>query len=143
MGNAWNANKINHDTAAKGVEIEVNLPDGEGGKETWIFTVVYGGTGANKRVAVAREAITRRLKKKVGGVNEAELAREVMAEAILQGWSGIKGPDGNEFPFNKENAITLFKDFPRIFEVLTDKAMDPSVFGDMPTAQEIEDDSGN
>ena len=143
MGNAWNANKIDHSAAREGVDIDIVLKDGDGGEETWTFTIVYGGSGSSKRVAIARESIARRLKKQVGGLNQDQLAREVMAEAIIQSWSGITGPDGNEFPFTRENALTLFEEFPHIFDSLMGKATDPTVFQTAPEPAVVEEDSGN
>lgn len=143
MGNAWNRNKIDHSSAREGVDIEFRLPDGEGNEENWIFRIVYGGSGASKRVSIARDVISRRLKKQVGGLDQDELAREVMAEAILQSWSGITGPDGNDYPFTKENAVTLFKEFPHIFDALMAKATDATVFQNAPEPAIVEADSGN
>lgn len=56
------------------------------------------------------------------------IMREIYAEAIVLGWSGVTDRDGNNLPFNKENAIQLFTDLPDLFEDIVVQSQRAALF---------------
>lgn len=56
------------------------------------------------------------------------IMREIYAEAIVLGWSGVTDREGNTLPFNKENAIQLFTDLPDLFEDIVVQSQRAALF---------------
>lgn len=56
------------------------------------------------------------------------IMREIYAEAIVLGWSGVTDRDGNTLPFNKENAVQLFTDLPDLFEDIVVQSQRAALF---------------
>jgi len=54
--------------------------------------------------------------------------REVYAEAVVLGWSGVTTREGEPLPFTKENAIKLFTDLPDLFDDIVVQSQKASLF---------------
>lgn len=68
-----------------------------------------------------------------------EIFREVLAETVVLGWSGITDKEGNALPFNKDNCIQLFKDLPDLFDDVLEQSRKSSLF----KQSVLEDEAGN
>lgn len=67
------------------------------------------------------------------------IMREIYAEAVVLGWKGVTDKDGNDLPFNKENAIQLFTDLPDLFEDIVVQSQRAALF----RQNVLEDEAGN
>lgn len=54
--------------------------------------------------------------------------REVVAETVVLGWTGFTDEDGNDLPFNRENAIKVFTDLPDLFDDVLEQSRKASLF---------------
>lgn len=54
--------------------------------------------------------------------------REVVAETVVLGWTGVTDEDGNELPFTKENCIKVFTDLPDLFDDVLEQSRKASLF---------------
>lgn len=68
-----------------------------------------------------------------------EVMREVLAETVVLGWSGVTDREGNALPFNRENCIKLFKDLPDLFEDVLEQSRKAALFKTVV----LEAESGN
>lgn len=57
-----------------------------------------------------------------------EVMREVLAETVVLGWTGVTNRDGAALPFNRENCIQLFKDLPDLFEDVLEQSRKAALF---------------
>ena len=76
--------------------------------------------GANKEYikAIERLSRTHRFQIQTGrlSIDESrQIMAEVYANTIVLGWEGVKGPNGEEILFSKENCLKLFTDLPDLF----------------------------
>ena len=107
------------------------------------FTLARAG-GANARYTKLLAAKIRPHTRQLNdGTIDLDLANglmiEAFAETVLLGWKGITDVEGNEMPFNVENAVALFKQLPDLFEDLREFASKSANF----RTQEITDVVGN
>lgn len=68
-----------------------------------------------------------------------ELMREVLAETVVLGWSGMTDEQGNDLPFSKENCIKVFKDLPDLFDDVLEQSRKAALF----KATVLEAEAGN
>ena len=73
------------------------------------------------------EAMTRPYKKDIAAkaLSEEEahnLNIKIFVMAILQGWENVQDENGKLLPYNNENAIKLLKDFPELYNTLSDES---------------------
>lgn len=54
--------------------------------------------------------------------------REVLAETVVLGWTGVTDRDGNELPFNKDNCVKVFTDLPDLFDDVLEQSRKASLF---------------
>lgn len=57
-----------------------------------------------------------------------EVMREVLAETVVLGWTGVTDREGKPLAFNRENCIQLFKDLPDLFEDVLEQSRKSSLF---------------
>lgn len=100
--------------------------------------------GSNSRFAKALEAKMRPYRRQFeAGTMDDEVANklliEAFAEGVILGWEKVKGPDGKELKFSRENVIKLFTDLPDLFADVREQAMKVSNF----RAEQVEEDAGN
>lgn len=57
-----------------------------------------------------------------------QLMRDVFAEAVLLGWTGVEDADNNPIEFTVTNAKQLFKDLPDLFADIQEQANNASLF---------------
>lgn len=65
--------------------------------------------------------------------------REVLAETVVLGWTGVTDKEGNELPFNKENCIKVFTDLPDLFDDVLEQSRKASLFKEVI----LEEEAGN
>lgn len=65
--------------------------------------------------------------------------REIYAEAVVLGWSGVTDRAGNPMPFSRENCIKLFTDLPDLFEDVILQSQKAALF----RATVLEAEAGN
>lgn len=56
------------------------------------------------------------------------IVKEVYAETVVLGWSGVEDRDGNEMQFNKENCLKLFNDLPDLYADIQEQAQSSALF---------------
>lgn len=56
------------------------------------------------------------------------IVKEVYAETIVLGWSGVEDRDGNELSFSKENVLKLFADLPDLYTDIMEQAQSAALF---------------
>ena len=100
--------------------------------------------GSNRRYQKALEAKAKPLRRALaaGAANPKQVTaimREVFAETVVLGWSGVTGKDGKAMKFTKENCIKLFQDLPELFADVQSQASNFQLFLDAET----EADEGN
>ena len=57
-----------------------------------------------------------------------EIMREVLAETVVLGWSGMTDREGNPLPFSKDNCIQVFKDLPDLFDDVLEQSRKAALF---------------
>lgn len=67
------------------------------------------------------------------------ILNEVYADTVVLGWQCIKGPDGADLPFNRENCVKLFEDLPELFREIREQSGRLAVF----RATQLEADAKN
>jgi len=107
-----------------------NLEAGEGvdldyGK-SGVITIHRAG-GENKKFARVLNAKMKPYRRQLqnGTMDDAvaeKLMAETYAEAVIIGWKGVKGRDGKDMPFTKENVVKLLTDLPELFKDIQDQA---------------------
>lgn len=102
--------------------------------------------GTNVKFAKAVERVTRPYRDEIDDeLNEFDLDLanslmiEAFVEAVLLGWQGVTGPDGQEMPFTAENATKLLTDLPELFGKLRDQATKIANY----QTKQVETDAGN
>ena len=106
----------------------VDLDYGESG----VITIHRAG-GSNqkyKRVAAQKlKPFSRQIK--LGTADPEVIDRvmaEIYAEAVIIGWKGVKGEDGKNLSFTKENVVKILTDLPDLFEDIQNQAESLSTF---------------
>ena len=96
----------------------------------------------NKRYSKALEAATRPYRRQIelGTMNNdtAEtLFLGVFVDTVLKGWENVKDANGNELPFNKQNAVKLLTDLPDVYDRLQEEAKLSANFRDVALEDEV------
>ena len=113
----------------KSLEVKgIDLQYGDG----IIITIARAG-GANPIYARVVEAKTKPYRRQIQSETisrelSEQLTREIYAEAIVLGWSGVTDENGKAMEFTKENAVKLFKDLPDLFEDVKEQAGKAALF---------------
>ncbi len=100
--------------------------------------------GSNVRFEKAVQARMRKyeLQSKHGLLEPEQMRtifREVLAETVVLGWSGVTDREGNTLPFTKENCVKLFTDLPDLMEDVLEQSRKSALF----KQSVLEDESGN
>ena len=53
---------------------------------------------------------------------------EAFADAVVLGWTGVDGPDGQPLEFNRANCIALMEECPAIWDKVREAALDAERF---------------
>lgn len=88
---------------------------------------IHRAGGANKKFATVLNAKMAPYRRQLanGSMDEAvatKLMAEIYAEAVILGWVGVKGRDGKELKFTKENVVKLLVDLPELFKDIQEQA---------------------
>lgn len=116
--------KTNKDLESKGIDLQYG--DGV------IITIARAG-GSNPVYARVVEAKTKPYRRQIQSETisaelSEQLTREIYAEAIILGWSGVTDEKGDAMEFTKENAVKLLKDLPDLFTDIKEQANKASLF---------------
>lgn len=100
--------------------------------------------GANKRFTNLLQAKMRPYERAINSNSmDEDLFNEILqdayARAVLKDWRGVTNREGEDIPFNVENALQLFKDLPDLFIGLRDAALNMQNY----LAAAREEDAGN
>lgn len=106
----------------------ITLDLGEAGK----FLLARAG-GSNKKFAKKFKDVSRPHRRAIQNQSiDDETANQIMvesyADAVLMGWSGVTGSDGQPLEFNRANAIKLLTDLPWLFEEIRRAAEDAALY---------------
>lgn len=85
-------------------------------------------TGNNKNRRAVDEATNKRGFQRLDPVLKEQAYEEAAIGTILLDWKGVEDDDGNEFPFNHENALWLFRNCPEIKSFIFEQAGEMSNF---------------
>lgn len=100
--------------------------------------------GSNRRYFKVLEQKSKPIRRALatGTANPQQVAaimREVFAETVVLGWTGVTDREGNDLPFTKDNAVQLFKDLPDLFADIQNQASSYAQFLEV----QAEADEGN
>jgi len=112
------------------------------GKPIEITIARAGGSNQNylRRMEVKAKPFRRQIQNDTMDRKAMEaIIREVYAETIVIGWTGVEDQDGNPMACTKENVVKLFNDLPDLFGDIQEQAQRSSLF----RAYVREDDSKN
>lgn len=127
----------NEELENKGIELTVSEnKDGTPVK----FYVARAGK-SNKKYQKALETTFKPYRRQIqlGTMSEetaTALMTEVFATTILKGWENVRGKDGKDIPFNKDNAVMLLTALPDLYETLSSAASDAANFRDETLAED-------
>jgi hypothetical protein len=122
--------------------IQLSYGNNDNGEEILITISRAGSSNSNYTRVV--EAKTKPYRRQIQAETlprdvSDKIMREVYAESIVLGWSGVCDQDGNSLSFTKENVIKLFTDLPDLFEDVKEQANKASLF----RSEEMSSDSKN
>lgn len=90
--------------------------------------------GSNQRFAKVFETKTkpfRRLMETPGALDQKtsdRVMREVYADAVVVGMSGVHDREGNPMPYTRENVIKLFTDLPDLFRDVVKQSQNEALY---------------
>ena len=107
------------------------------------ITIARAG-GANKRYAKMLEVKTRPHRRAIqtetmSTAQSEGLFREVYAEAVILGWSGVTDESGKVLTFSRANCMKLLTDLPDLFDDIKEQATKVALFRESL----LEDDAKN
>ena len=122
--------------------IQLSYGNNDNGEEILIIISRAGSSNSNYTRVV--EAKTKPYRRQIQAETlprdvSDKIMREVYAESIVLGWSGVCDQDGNSLSFTKENVIKIFTDLPDLFEDVKEQANKASLF----RSEEMSSDSKN
>jgi hypothetical protein len=111
----------------------ISLNYGENSKGEAIEIRIARAGGANKKYLERMEAKTKPLRRQIQTetVSRAALdavVREVFAETVVLGWSGVEDENGKPLTFSKEACIKVFTDLPDLFLDIQEQAQKSVLF---------------
>lgn len=100
--------------------------------------------GGNTKYSLAIKRLTKKYKRQIQLDNLPEeqmtdIAMHAFVEGVLRGWENIQGKDGKNMEYTANNAISLFKALPDLFNDLVGQANDIELF----KSHEMENDIKN
>jgi hypothetical protein len=122
--NVFEMFEMNSDSAKKGHEIDFGR-----GMKVWVARA--GGT--NEKFQRYHEMRMRPYKvQQNAGTMDEKLARGILADcyahAIVTGWEGVIGRDGQEITFSKQAVKDLLLELPELFNTIMNDSMDRNNF---------------
>lgn len=103
---------------SKGVAIEIQIARAGGSNDAYL-----------KRMEAKAKPHRRQIQHET--IERAQLeniVKEVYAETIVLGWSGVEDRDGNDMPFSKDNCLKLFNDLPDLYADIQEQAQSSALF---------------
>lgn len=130
--------KTDQNLETDGIFIEYGTDDD--GKPIRIKIARAGGS--NKAFSKQLEKATRPYRKAIqsGMLDNAtadRLYKDVFADTVVLGWENVKGADGKDLPFNRENVLKLFEDLPDLFADLREQASSVALFREEVAEQDL------
>lgn len=117
--NIYDLYKTDREKEIKGVPVKFG--------EATVYIATSNTTG-NPRLAQRQAEYVELAAQRKGVSSSKEEIKEKMlemyAECVVTNWENVKDEDGNELPYNKENALRVFKDLPHFFDAIVSFASD-------------------
>lgn len=83
----------------------------------------------NKRMEIKSKPYRRQIQTETIERKTLEkLVLEVFCETVVLDWENVEDADGNEMPFNYDNAVKLFTDLPDLFADVQEQASKSALF---------------
>ena len=106
MGKFSNINDLQSDDASEKLGIDLAFGNGR-------FITIRRSASTNRKYKTTLARLFKPYTSTTGVITSSDdeardLLKEVYAEAIVVGWKGFAGADGNDIAFNKKNCIELF-----------------------------------
>lgn len=125
------AYKTNAKSENQGVRIVKG--SNEDGTEIAFFVARQGKSNTSYKLASERAFKPHRAAIKGGNLSN-EQAESILLDLfcghLLKGWENVRDEEGNELPFNVENAKKVMNDLPDLYAELTEASSDISLFLD-------------
>ena len=124
MSNPLKKYGVNRDLEQKGSEVTVDD----------MTFIVRSASASNRgyRFALAIAANRRREELQADSAKAFDIHESVMIEAfsdaVILGWRGVDGEDGQPLEFNRENCIKIMESCPEIWDAVHEAAIDTSRF---------------
>jgi hypothetical protein len=123
--------KTNKSAEIEGVEVPYSKND-DGTIPTFRIARM-GRSNSNYRKTLERETRPFRRQMELETLSNEmadEITLKVFVSSILLGWNNVQDENGQEIPFNQENAIALMRNLPDLYDDLSNKASKASLFRD-------------
>lgn len=88
---------------------------------------IHRAGGSNKKFSTVLNAKMAPYRRQLanGSMDEVvatKLMAEIYADAVILGWKCVKGPDGKDMKFTRENVVKLLLDLPELFKDIQEQA---------------------
>lgn len=128
--NLYKAYETDEKAEKEGIVIDLGLNS----KEEPIQIRVRRAGGANTRFAKVFEQKSKpyRRQMEIPGALDPKVSdrvmREVYADSVILGWTGVEDRDGNDMDYNRDNVIKLFEDLPDLFRLIVKDSQNEALF---------------
>ena len=110
-----------------------DLPANEQGEHPSIQFRIARAGGANDAYTKRLEVLAKKHRRAIQ--NEmietsvlVDMTRQAFIDTVLLGWDNVTDRESNPLPFSRENALTLFKQLPDLFNDLQEQANKAALF---------------
>jgi len=103
---------------SQGKQIEIKIARAGGANTTYLKRME--ARAKPHRLQIQHETIDR--------IVLENIVKEVYAETVVLGWSGVEDREGADMPFTKENCIKLFNDLPELYADIQAQAQSAALF---------------
>lgn len=109
---------LDYGANSKGKQIEIKIARAGGSNDAYLKRME--AKAKPHRRQIQHDTIER--------ITLENIVKEVYAETVVLGWSGVEDRDGNEMPFTKDNCIKLFNDLPDLYADVQEQAQSSALF---------------
>lgn len=87
-----------------------------------------GGNARFNKVFEAKSKPYRRILESLDQKTSDRVMREVYADSVVVGWTGVEDRDGNPMEYSRDNVLKLFTDLPDLFRDVVRQTNNESLF---------------
>ncbi len=103
---------------SKGVNIEIKIARAGGANDAYL-----------KRMEAKAKPHRRQIQHETIERTQLEtIVKEVYAETIVLGWTGVEDREGKDMPFTRDNCFKLFNDLPDLYADIVEQAQSGALF---------------